>query len=95
MYAISAKAQPRLRRRILDCQINVPTRLPQLESLHCRSKELLNLLTDTVGRRSWPIRSAGATCGHASKELALNIEDLDMDGMDEKKLAERVGTTLG
>lgn len=83
MHAISAKAQTRLRRGVLYCQINVPASLPQFESLYGCSKKLLNLFTDTVGRCSWPVRRADAISGHPSEELALNVEDLNVDCMDE------------
>jgi len=83
VHAISAKAQTRLRRGVLYCQINVPASLPQFESLYGCSKKLLNLFTDTVGRCSWPVRRADAISGHPSEELALNVEDLNVDCMDE------------
>ena len=81
MYAIPAEAQPRLRWRILNCSIDVPAGLPQLKSLHSRAKKLLDLFADAVGRCSWPVGSACAACRHASEQLALDVEDLDMDCM--------------
>jgi hypothetical protein len=38
MDAIPAEAKARLGLRILYCQIDIPTGLPQLESCNCRSK---------------------------------------------------------